>query len=183
MSLPSPVQIKEANAHLFAVHRRVAELEQRLEDTEKTAREQAESLIRKDEQLQAAVREIAKGKDREIVDLQEKLLRSEELIQRLQNVIKEKDDLISQLKHRSQLLNKICKSRPLLDNLLSYMAEAERLNALPGSQVDAGSPVLDGLLSDTNCRSHRVSNNRDFSLSDDDFEEQDLDETMFGTTV
>uniref|UniRef100_H3B120 Vimentin type intermediate filament associated coiled-coil protein n=1 Tax=Latimeria chalumnae TaxID=7897 RepID=H3B120_LATCH len=170
MSLPSPVQIKEANAHLFAVHRRVAELEQRLEDTEKTAREQAESLIRKDEQLQAAVREIAKGKDREIVDLQEKLLRSEELIQRLQNVIKEKDDLISQLKHRSQLLNKICKSRPLLDNLLSYMAEAERLNALPGSQ-------------DTNCRSHRVSNNRDFSLSDDDFEEQDLDETMFGTTV
>lgn len=64
MSSPSPVQIREANAHLAALHRRVAELEQRLEAAENTVREQAESLIRKDEQLRAATQEITEAKDR-----------------------------------------------------------------------------------------------------------------------
>lgn len=64
MSVPSPVQIKEANAHLAAVHRRVSELERRLAAAENTVREQAESLIRKDEQLRAATQEITEAKDR-----------------------------------------------------------------------------------------------------------------------
>lgn len=64
MSSPSPVQIREANAHLVALHGRVTDLEQKLEDAEKTVREQAESLIRKDEQLRAATQEITEAKDR-----------------------------------------------------------------------------------------------------------------------
>ena len=64
MSSPSPVQIREANAHLAALHRRVAELEERLEAAENTVREQAESLIRKDDQLRAATQEITEAKDR-----------------------------------------------------------------------------------------------------------------------
>lgn len=64
MSSPSPVQIREANAHLAALHRRVADLEQKLEAAENTLREQAESLIRKDEQLRAATQEITENKDR-----------------------------------------------------------------------------------------------------------------------
>ncbi|GAA6092023.1 vimentin-type intermediate filament-associated coiled-coil protein [Tachysurus ichikawai] len=63
MSSPSPVQIREANAHLAALHRRVADLEQKLEAAENTLREQAESLIRKDEQLRASTQEITENKD------------------------------------------------------------------------------------------------------------------------
>ena len=64
MSSPSPVQIREANAHLSALHRRVVELERRLEAAENTVREQAESLIRKDEQLRATTQEITEAKDK-----------------------------------------------------------------------------------------------------------------------
>uniref|UniRef100_F7DSR6 EF-hand domain-containing protein n=3 Tax=Ornithorhynchus anatinus TaxID=9258 RepID=F7DSR6_ORNAN len=63
MAGPSPVQIREANAHLAAVHRRAAELEARLGAAERTVREQAESLIRKDDQLRGALRDLAQAKD------------------------------------------------------------------------------------------------------------------------
>ncbi|KAJ1084912.1 hypothetical protein NDU88_005052 [Pleurodeles waltl] len=179
MSILSPLQIKEANAHLVALHRRVAELEQRLGTTEETVREQAESLIRKDEQFRTTIREITEGKDREIANLQERFLRSEETAQKLLGVIKEKDDVISQLTHRSQLLSKICQSRPLLDSLLLYMAEGERLGAFPGSDLSSESPVIfrvpqsNGVL---------ISNDH-FSLCENDSEDQELEKTLFGTTV
>ncbi|XP_048832794.1 vimentin-type intermediate filament-associated coiled-coil protein-like [Brienomyrus brachyistius] len=179
MSLPSPVQIKEANAHLAAVHRRVAELERRLGSAEKTVREQAESLIRKDEQLRAATQEIAEAKDGEIAYLHEKLCKSEEIIQKFQNMVKEKDSLIGQLRHRCQLLDNICKSRPLLDSVLSQMAEAERL----GPIFQGGEPSLSLTDGDSNCSPERVINHRDFSLTEDDMDDQDLEENIFGTTV
>lgn len=83
MSVLSSVQIKEANAHLAAVHRRVTELERRLEAAERTVREQAERLISKDRELQAAVRELGLRKDRDIADLQAKLHDSEGIAQKL----------------------------------------------------------------------------------------------------
>ncbi|TRZ01417.1 hypothetical protein DNTS_015155 [Danionella cerebrum] len=181
MSSPSPVQIREANAHLAALHRRVAELEQRLRETEKTVREQAESLIRKDEQLRASTRDITEAKDKEIFFLHEKLCQSEESIHKLNHTIKEKDSLIVQLQHRCQLLDNICKSRPLLDSLLSQMAEAERL----GPVSDLGKPLTNSCLTDGESSSSpsRLSNHKDFSVSEDDSEEQELDGVVFGTTV
>ncbi|KAG5276096.1 hypothetical protein AALO_G00127850 [Alosa alosa] len=181
MSSPSPVQIREANAHLAALHRRVAELEQRLEAAEKTVREQAESLIRKDEQLRAATQEITEAKDREISYLHEKLCQSEETIQKFQHTVKEKDALIGQLQHRCQLLDNICKSRPLLDKMLSHMAEAERM----GPVVDLGETAINSSLTDgeSSCSPNRVSNHKDFSLSEDDMDDQELDGVVFGTTV
>ncbi|XP_036378451.1 vimentin-type intermediate filament-associated coiled-coil protein [Megalops cyprinoides] len=180
MSLPSPVQIKEANAHLVAVHRRVAELEQRLEAAENTVREQAESLIRKDEQLRAATQSITEAKDREIAYLHEKLCKSEETIQKFQNMVKEKDSLIGQLRHRCQLLDNICKSRPLLDSMLSHMAEAERLGPVVGTTESISLSLTDG---ESNCSPSRIGNHKDFSLSEDDMDDQELDDIVFGTTV
>ncbi|MBN3306136.1 vimentin-type intermediate filament-associated coiled-coil protein [Amia ocellicauda] len=182
MSLPSPVQIKEANAHLAAVHRRVSELERRLQAAENTVREQAESLIRKDEQLRAATQEIAQAKEREIGYLHEKLCKSEETIQKFQSLVKERDALILQLRHRCHLLDNICKSRPLLDSMLSHMAEAERLGPVAGGLGEAAMSLslTDG---ESNCSPDRITNHKDFSLSEDDMDDQDLDETMFGTTV
>uniref|UniRef100_A0A8P0PJ51 Calcyphosine n=2 Tax=Canis lupus familiaris TaxID=9615 RepID=A0A8P0PJ51_CANLF len=63
MSAPQPLQIREANAHLAAVHRRAAELEARLDAAERTVRAQAERLARHDQQLRAALDELGRAKD------------------------------------------------------------------------------------------------------------------------
>lgn len=64
MSAPPPLQIREANAHLAAVHRHAAELEARLDAAECTVRAQAERLARCDQQLRAALDELGRTKDR-----------------------------------------------------------------------------------------------------------------------
>ncbi|KAI5101896.1 vimentin-type intermediate filament-associated coiled-coil protein [Silurus meridionalis] len=160
---------------------RVADLEQKLEAAEITLREQAESLIRKDEHLRAATQEITENKDREISYLHEKLCQSEESIQKLQHTVKEKDSLIGQLQHRCQLLDNICKSRPLLDSMLAQMAEVERM----GPVTELGNVTADTSLTDgeSNCSPCGLSNHKDFSLSDDDLDDPELEGVMFGTTV
>ncbi|XP_078280310.1 vimentin-type intermediate filament-associated coiled-coil protein [Rhinoraja longicauda] len=183
MSMLGSVQIKEANAHLAAVHRRVTELEQRLEAAERTVREQAERLMGKDRELQAAVRELAQRKDREMVDVQEKLQDCQGTVQRLHTLMKEKDDVIAQLRHRSQLLDKITRSRPLLDNLLSYMAEAEHSHSVRLPHPTFPEHPADSLHSVTNGLMNTSPSDRNFSVSEDDTEELDQDDSIFGTTV
>ncbi|XP_077187946.1 vimentin-type intermediate filament-associated coiled-coil protein [Paroedura picta] len=174
---PTPVQIREANAHLAALHGRVAELERRLAAAEQTVRGQAESLIRKDREMCGALQGLREAKDREIATLEEKLLASEANTQKLLGLLQEKDALMAQLKHRSHLLTKICRSRPVLDNLLAYMAEGERLSPVPGAQSQSSSPDC-GLFLETNCT--LGVDPRDFSLCDDD---QESGKSLFGTTV
>ncbi|XP_053318356.1 vimentin-type intermediate filament-associated coiled-coil protein [Spea bombifrons] len=159
MSALSAVQIKEANAHLAALHHRVAELEG-------TVREQAESLIRKDEQYRAAMREIADAKDSEISELRQRLVQSEEAMQRLVATIKEKDRELERLRHHGHLLAQMCRSRPLLDSLVSLMVEAEGVPCLPAEDDRNG-----------------LSNVPDYLQSEDDLDDSDVDRTLFGTTV
>ncbi|KAL0181349.1 hypothetical protein M9458_023755, partial [Cirrhinus mrigala] len=104
-----------------------------------------------------------------------------ESIHKLNQTIKEKDSLIGQLQHRCQLLDNICKSRPLLDSMLAQMAEAERM----GPVSDLGKPTTNSSLTDgeSNCSPSRLSNHKDFSLSEDDSDDQELDGVVFGTTV
>lgn len=64
MSAPPPLQIREANAHLAAVHRRAAELERRLLAAERTIGAQAERLACHDQHLRAALDELGRAKDR-----------------------------------------------------------------------------------------------------------------------
>ncbi|KAM4595884.1 vimentin-type intermediate filament-associated coiled-coil protein-like [Polymixia lowei] len=233
MFSPSPVQIKEANAHLAALHRRVVELEMRVQAAENTVREQAESLIRKDEQMRAATQEITEAKDREIYFLNKKLCRCEETIQHYQQSLKERETLVAQLQHRCHLLDSICKSRPTLDSMLALMAEAERLGPIAGGaglvgELSAGvggigetggvagmgvvgaesgrvqmggigescmansspadvesscSPKRAVLTADYCSPNRLISNHKDFSLSEDDMDSQDMDDIGFGTTV
>lgn len=159
MSALSTVQIKEANAHLAALHHRVAELEG-------TVREQAESLIRKDELYQAAIRDMADAKDREISELQIRLAQSEEEMQRLMVSIKDKDRELERLRHHSRLLAQMCHSRPLLSTLVSIMAEAEGIPCLPNVEQCNGLPSVP-----------------DYAQSEEDLEDSDVDRTLFGTTV
>ncbi|KAG9485983.1 vimentin-type intermediate filament-associated coiled-coil protein [Eleutherodactylus coqui] len=159
MSALSTVQIKEANAHLAALHHRVAELEG-------TVREQAESLIRKDEQYQASIRDMVDAKDRDIAELQKRLTQSEEEMQRLKASIKDKDRDVERLRHQSRILAQICHSRPLLNALVSLMAEAEGIPCLPNVEQCNG-----------------LSSVPDYAHSEEDLEDSDIDRTLFGTTV
>ncbi|KAJ7308417.1 hypothetical protein JRQ81_008962 [Phrynocephalus forsythii] len=178
---PTAVQIREANAHLAALHERVAELERRLAAAERTVRGQAESLIRKDAEMRQAVLGLREGKDREIAALEERLQSSEANTQKLLSVIQEKDSVIGQLRHRSRLLTKICRSRPVLDNLLAYMAEGERFSPLLGDPGgDASSPNRSPL-PETNCLPELDPDARDFSLGGED--DADSEKMLFGTTV
>lgn len=161
MSTLSTLQIKEANAHLAALHQRVAELEG-------TIREQAESLIRKDEHYQALLKKIVAAKDRELTEIQKRLIHSEEETQRLAATIKDKDRELERARHHSRLLVQICERRPLLEALVSVMAEAEGLPCLPALEVE---------------RSNGLLNSVDYLQSEEDLEDSDTDRTLFGTTV
>ncbi|XP_061457491.1 vimentin-type intermediate filament-associated coiled-coil protein [Rhineura floridana] len=179
-SPPTPVQIREANAHLAALHGRVAELERRLAVAERTVRGQAESLIRKDAEMRRALTGLRESQDRELAILEEKLQSSEDRAQELLSVIQEKDSLIQELRHRSRLLSEICRTRPVLENLLAYMAEGEQLSPVLGARSGASSPDH-SLVLETNCTlDHDLDATKDFSLGDDD---PDSDKALFGTTV
>ncbi|XP_058513801.1 vimentin-type intermediate filament-associated coiled-coil protein [Ochotona princeps] len=134
MAAPPALQIREANAHLAAVHRRAAELEGRLDEAERTLRAQAERLARHDQQLRA--------KDREIAALQEQLLTSEAAVHSLQAAVRQRDELIGQLQPRAQLLQDMCRCRPPLAGLLAALAEAERLGPLPAADPGGPGPPL-----------------------------------------
>ncbi|KAM3876237.1 vimentin-type intermediate filament-associated coiled-coil protein [Diretmus argenteus] len=207
MSSPSPVQIREANAHLAALHLRVLDLEERLQAAENTVREQAESLIRKDDQMRTATQEITETKDREISFLNEKLCRCEETIKHYQQSLKERETLVVQLQHRCHLLDSICESRATLDGMLALMSEAERLGPIGGAGLGSGlsaaggggigepsmanssltdiesscSPTRAGLTTNYCSPNRVICNHKDFSLSEDD--SQDMDDMGFGTTV
>ncbi|XP_034801845.1 calcyphosin isoform X2 [Pan paniscus] len=142
MSAPPALQIREANAHLAAVHRRAAELEARLDAAERTVHAQAERLALHDQQLRAALDELGRAKDREIATLQEQLMTSEATVYSLQATVHQRDELIRQLQPRAELLQDICRRRPPLAGLLDALAEAERLGPLPAS--DPGHPPPGG---------------------------------------
>ncbi|KAM9331417.1 vimentin-type intermediate filament-associated coiled-coil protein [Gastrophryne carolinensis] len=160
MSALNAIHIKEANAHLAALHQRVAELEG-------TIREQAESLIRKDEHYQAVLRDVVDTKDREITEIQKKLVQSEEENQKLKALLKDKNREQERFQHHSHLLAQICQRRPLLDALISLMAEAEGMSCLSSMELQ---------------RSNGIINAEDYCQSED-LEDSDIDRTLFGTTV
>ena len=69
--------------------------------------------------------------------------------------------------------------------MLSHMAEAERLGSLVGAGAGMGPPTANASLMDgeSNCSPTRICNHKDFSLSEDDMDDQELDGIVFGTTV
>ncbi|KAJ3598932.1 hypothetical protein NHX12_032895 [Muraenolepis orangiensis] len=208
MHSPSSVQIREANAHLAALHRRVVELEAELRAADCTAREQVTASTRE-------ITQLTETKEREITSLHKKLSESEETIQCHQQSLKQSELLVVQLQHRCDLLNRICESRPTLDRMLALMAEAERtapdlgaagpsshLKEAPGAAEDTGaaaagqedtrgeerrtfpfcfeSRCMSVLDEGTTGYSKVVLNHKDFCLSEDDVDTKDME---FGTTV
>ncbi|XP_006826047.1 vimentin-type intermediate filament-associated coiled-coil protein-like [Saccoglossus kowalevskii] len=136
MFSPSRSTIREANDHLQALYTKVNELEH-------TIKEQAESMINKDVQMQNKLKEVASGKNKEINELRRTLESSEAHMQRMLATNREKDALIAHLQQRCQVLDELCLSKPILEKLVAAMTKAESLKSDDG-EVD---PSEDGGLS------------------------------------
>ncbi|XP_075401548.1 vimentin-type intermediate filament-associated coiled-coil protein isoform X1 [Tenrec ecaudatus] len=142
MSAPPALQIREANAHLAAMHRRAVELEARLDAAECTVRAQAERLACHDQQLRAALEELGHAKDCEIATLREQLMTSEAAVHNLQATVRQRDDLIGQLQLQAELLRDVCQHRLPLARLLATLDEAERLGSLPSRDPCGPTPAI-----------------------------------------
>ncbi|XP_077981316.1 vimentin-type intermediate filament-associated coiled-coil protein-like [Glandiceps talaboti] len=157
---PSRSSIREANDHLQALYKRVDDLEQ-------TVKEQAESMIKKDEQMQTALKEVSQHKDKEITELRKTLESSEAQLQRLLATTREKDAQIAHLLSKCQLLDDICITKPALEKLLSAFEKVESFSRGSSSYVSA---KLHSSYKENNALQN---NTRHFSISDDEADSVD----------
>lgn len=125
---PSPTRssIKEANDHLQLLHVKVAELE-------RTVQEQAEALIKKDEAMQARIRDVGDAKDARIAELEAQLVVAEERLRKHEELLRERDMQLELLSHRYALVDEVAAYTPVVEKLLAAM---RRLPAkTPGRQA------------------------------------------------
>ncbi len=177
MFSPAKSSIKEANDHLQALYKRVSELES-------TVKEQAESLMKRDEEAQRNLQELSRNKDREITELRKSLEASEAHVQGLLSNSRDKDTVISHLQYKCKLLEDATQSLPALDQLMRVLTEAQRFstggggtsgtqigNCTSTSSPPGGPPITDGL----HHQQHLSNNSRNFSISEDGDDEGDDD--------
>ncbi|XP_070564478.1 vimentin-type intermediate filament-associated coiled-coil protein-like [Ptychodera flava] len=156
---PSRSSIREANDHLQALYKRVSDLEQ-------TVKDQAESMIKKDEQMQTALKQVSLQKDKEITELRRTLESSEAHVQRLLASQREKDAQIANLQHKCQLLEDICQSKPMLENLLATIEKAENFKTSVSPNISPDRSLSNS--PDEQTSDIVQSNIRHFSISDSD---------------
>ncbi|XP_038048372.1 vimentin-type intermediate filament-associated coiled-coil protein-like [Patiria miniata] len=169
--------IKEANEHLQKLY-------QRVQDLESTVQEQAEAMIRKDEEAGEALRELGRSKDREIAELRKSLEASEVHVQHLMGSCRDKDAQILQLKQRSRILEEVCQELPSLEIVVGALRKTPLSPGMPGSRhasgfdqgvaanSEGGSPLpVEGEQEAGKPGEHLQNNiSRNFSISDDDDE-------------
>ena len=168
--------IKEANEHLQKLY-------QRVQDLESTVQEQAEAMIRRDEEAVSALRELGRAKDREIAELRKSLESSEVHVQQLMGAFRDKDAQISRLKQRSKILDDVCQELPSLEIIVDTLRKTPSSQSRHASEFEQGrttnnergssatSPEQDeqpgiGPRSPIDSMQNNIS--RNFSISDDD---------------
>lgn len=131
---PSPTRtmIKEANDHLQLLHQRVAELEG-------TVQEQAEALIKKDEQLQMRLREQADIKDAHIRDLSRSVEAYEQRVRRLEQQCREKESQLESMAHKFTVMEELAAYTPLLERLVTSLKKLPRCPSSSSSSAPRAS--------------------------------------------
>ncbi|XP_033636284.1 vimentin-type intermediate filament-associated coiled-coil protein-like [Asterias rubens] len=123
--------IKEANEHLQKLY-------QRVQDLESTVQEQAEAMMRRDEEAESTLRELGRSKDREIAELRRSLESSEMHVQHLLGSCREKDSQISFLKQRSKILDDVCQELPSLEILVDTLRRTPSSRSRHASDFEQG---------------------------------------------
>ncbi|CAN7978813.1 hypothetical protein HPB47_001926 [Ixodes persulcatus] len=126
---PSPTRssIKEANDHLQLLHVKVAELE-------RTVQEQAEALIKKDEAMQARIRDVGDAKDCRIAELEAQLAAAEERLHKHEDLLRERDMQLELLSHRYALVDEVAAYTPVVEKLLAAMKRLPARSGRPQQQ-------------------------------------------------
>ena len=110
--------IDEANRHLMALHKRVAELEH-------TVKDQHEALVAKDDFLKAKLHEVVVSKDQELKRLTEKLASAEKTVDIIQEQLRQKHQQVASLQRSCRQLQNLVMFKSTLKNLLKKMETAE----------------------------------------------------------
>ncbi|CAN8004449.1 unnamed protein product [Ixodes hexagonus] len=126
---PSPTRssIKEANDHLQLLHVKVAELE-------RTVQEQAEALIKKDEAMQARIRDVGDAKDGRIAELEAQLAAAEDRLRKHEDLLRERDMQLELLSHRYALVDEVAAYTPVVEKLLASMRRLPARSGRPQQQ-------------------------------------------------
>ncbi|XP_041359961.1 vimentin-type intermediate filament-associated coiled-coil protein-like [Gigantopelta aegis] len=114
----SRTSIDEANRHLLALHKRVAELEH-------TVKDQHEALVAKDDFLKAKLNEVVAGKDQELKRLTEKLTTAEKTVDIIQEQLRQKHQQVASLQRSCRQLQNVVLFKSSLKNLVKTIETAE----------------------------------------------------------
>lgn len=131
---PSPTRssIKEANDHLQLLHVKVAELE-------RTVQEQAEALIKKDEAMQARIRDVGDAKDGRIAELEAQLAAAQDSLHKHEECLRERDMQLELLSHRYALVDEVAAYTPVVEKLLAAMKRLPARSGRPQQRSRANS--------------------------------------------
>ncbi|XP_074642003.1 uncharacterized protein LOC141899535 [Tubulanus polymorphus] len=113
--------IEEANKHLQALMSRINELE-------KTNKEQTSALYRKDEETRMQLLSLEEEKNKDILRLRNELRHVESENSKLKDMCCEKDLQITKLHKSYVVLNDIVKFKPILDKLSFHLGQAENVD-------------------------------------------------------
>lgn len=131
---PARSTITEANRHLQAMHTRI-------QDLESTVKDQAEALMRKDESSQIQLAELASRNELEITKLQQALQMSEQKVQNLMLLNKNKDTRIAQLLEKCEILDNLMQSKPALEGIVHLLSQAQSLSRNPQNSMNSSIPA------------------------------------------
>ncbi|XP_033115060.1 uncharacterized protein LOC117115399 [Anneissia japonica] len=120
MFSPSKSSIKEANEHFQALYKRIDELE-------KTVKDQAEAIIRRDEDEQQRMNDVANRHKNEVEKLNTNIKTSEKKIEILSRNLQEKNAMVTTLQYKCRMINELCASIPAFESYLTTLKQVDSL--------------------------------------------------------
>ncbi|XP_071954289.1 vimentin-type intermediate filament-associated coiled-coil protein-like [Antedon mediterranea] len=122
MFSPSKSSIKEANEHFQALYNRISELE-------KTVKDQAEAIIKRDDEEQQRMNAVTQKHQEEVTKLTTNLETAEKKIEILSRNLQEKSAVTTTLQYKCQIITDLCASIPAFESYLTTLKQIESLNS------------------------------------------------------
>jgi len=151
---PTRSMIKEANDHLQLLHQRVQQLEQ-------TVKEQAEAMLKKDEESHARIYEIIQSKDAVINNMTQTVDELKHRVHFLEQQCHEKDCRLATFSSQQDVIAELVTYSPVLTGLLSTLQKLPQKPSQDG-QVDGHAVNSERRVN----RSFKINSN--FSMSEED---------------
>lgn len=130
----SKVNIEEANSHLRKLHKKVFELENRIQ----MQALHVEELQKVNAQLQQQLGKVTRQSALEISELTQRLENSEGRVQRLLGAAQERDATVLQLEKKARLFYEVVEHRTAISHILEVLEEL----SIPDEDIGEGGKVI-----------------------------------------